>query len=206
MITALVLFGLTLISWLLLTFFVAKPGPEKEIIIGKENKNPKAVIVYDPDPIYNLDEKVCRSFAQGLSERGWMTKIITVASASKIEDEYFDLYVFCANTYNWAPDKAIKDYIKNLHKLRGKKVVAFTLGSGSTKRAQRILERLLIEKEAELIESKSLWLVKPNDQSQKEQSNVKLAEIIAKNVATSVVQKLKNQDKNSETKINIYEN
>lgn len=192
MMDILVVLGLTLIVWIVLTVIVGKKGPEKFAIVGAVSSDQKALIVYDPDPIYNLDEKVSKSFAEGLSEKGWGSKVVTVAAAKNFEKEFFDLYVFCANTYNWAPDKAIRDHIKNIDYLQGKHVVAITLGSGSTKRSQRLLEELIKQKEATLIDSRTFWLMKPNTESKTKRSNSKIAVEMANNFGREIAERISN--------------
>ncbi|WP_025664911.1 flavodoxin family protein [Aquimarina megaterium] len=192
MMNILVVLGLTLIVWIVLTVIVGKKGPEKFAIVGAVSSDQKALIVYDPDPIYNLDEKVSKSFAEGLSEKGWGSKVVTVAAAKNFEKEFFDLYVFCANTYNWPPDKAIRDHIKNIDYLQGKHVVAITLGSGSTKRSQRLLEELIKQKKATLIDSRTFWLMKPNTESKTKRSNSKIAVEMANNFGREIAERISN--------------
>ncbi len=187
----LVILGSTLIVWIVLTVVVGKKGPEKVAVIGMPNAGHKALIVYDPDPIYNLDEKISKSFAEGLSEKGWVSKVVTVAAAKNFEKEFFDLYVFCANTYNWAPDRAIRNHIKNNDYLQGEHVVAITLGSGSTKRSQRLLEDLIKQKDAILIDSRTFWLMKPNTESKTKRSNSKIAVEKANNFGKEVAERIK---------------
>jgi hypothetical protein len=152
-----------------------KKGPEITMNIGQSISNKKALILYDPDAFYNLDAQISKSFAQGLAKKGWVSKIVTISSAKNSEDEQFDLYVFCANTYNWSPGGALSNYIKKHGQLKGKNVIAITLGSGSTKRSKRILETLIKQKEAKLIDSKVFWLLRPNDELKMNESNVKVA-------------------------------
>lgn len=178
--------------WTILTLFVEKKGPEITINIGQSKSNQKALILYDPDPFYNLDEQISKSFAQGLEEKGWASKIVSIASAKNLEDEQFDLYVFCANTYNWSPDWALSNYIKKHRQLKGKNVVAITLGSGSTKRSKRILEALIKQKEANLIDSKVFWLMRPNDEMKMNESNIKVAVEMANNFGKQVAQSFEN--------------
>lgn len=162
--------------WLLLSLIAEKKNTEKNlVIIGQNLNNQKAVIVYDPDPFYNLDAQISKSFAQGLAKNGWTSKVVNVTTAENLSDEQFDLYVFCANTYNWAPDWALSNLIKNHQGLKGKNVVAITLGSGATKRSKRVLEALINQKEATLVDSKVFWLLRPNDESRLKESNVQVA-------------------------------
>lgn len=192
MTTVWIIAGLMGAIWIALTVFVDQKGPEKVATIGDMGASYKALIIYDPDPIYNLDEKICRSFAEGLAPKDWNSKIVTVTAANGIEAETFDLYVICANTYNWSPDKAIRNYIKGVDYLKGKRVVAITLGSGSTKRSQRILEDLLQEKQALLVDSRSFWLMKPNDPSHSKSSNIKVAVEMANTFGKEIAENIKN--------------
>ena len=83
--------------------------------------------------------------------------------------------MFCANTYNFHPDWAVTDFIKEQVELEGKPVVAITVGSGSTETSQKALEDLIINMKGNLVDSHSLWLFKPNDESRTKESNIKVS-------------------------------
>ena len=101
---------------------------------------------------------------------------VTVASAEAAAEtaarQPIDLYVFCANTYNFRPDWAVSKFIRKQVDLAGKSVVAITLGSGTTGASQNVLETLIRDKKARLLDSRSLWLLRPNDESRMQESNV----------------------------------
>ena len=175
--TGLVLLGIFAV-WTALTFWVEYSGIEKVVFEGKDDASKKALIVYNPDPIYKLDEQVCISFAKGLSAHDFRVKIATVEGAKKDTVPY-DLYVFCANTYNWAPDWLIKNYIQGHSDLSQQNVVAITLGSGSTSRPKRILEEAINSKGANLLDSRTYWLLRPNDEERMEEKNVEVAKDLA---------------------------
>src|SRR3954468_11385952 len=101
------------IAWTALTLFVETAGTTRNETFGKADAVRKALIVYDPDPFYNLDQRVCSGFEKGLEGNGWFIQVMSVAAAKKIDPSRFDLYVFCANTYNWSPDWAVSSYIKH---------------------------------------------------------------------------------------------
>ena len=170
--------GITLsavvLIWVCLTWWVERVGPEKRWEIGSVAGSTDVLIVYDPDPIYNLDEQVCWSFGKALADHGAHVNVMTVAAAQNLKQTTFGLYVFCANTYNWRPDRAVSNFIRE-QTLKNKPVIAITVGSGSTESSQKILESLIKEKEADLWASRSLWLMRPNDESRMEESNVQVA-------------------------------
>ncbi|NET31068.1 MAG: hypothetical protein F6K19_03590 [Cyanothece sp. SIO1E1] len=170
--------AILLSCWVILTLWAQINGPNFIERLETESGAPQALVIYDPDPIYNLDEQVSRAYAQGLHEEGWQVIIASVNAARTLAGK-FDHYAFCANTYNWAPDLSICNFIENRKDLYQKPVVAITLGSGSTARAQRILEQKILKQQAELIHSVSYWLMRPNDESRLDESNVEVAKDMA---------------------------
>ena len=165
-----------LIGWLLLTIYVERKGPAKAWAFGIPESTRKALIVFDPDPFYNLDEQICASFARALSENNFQVDVQTVAMAEKVTTKSYDLIVYCANTYNWSPDWAITGFIKS-HSVahKEKPIVAITLGAGSTKASQKNFERAISESGGSVLSSYSLWLWRPNDETKLKEPNVDVA-------------------------------
>lgn len=166
--------AIIVITWTIATYYVEQEGPALKIEYGNSFHQKKAILIFDPDPIYNLDEQVCKSIAKALEEEMWKATVVSVAALSNVVLVDYDLFIFCANTYNWSPDRAIKNLVDKEDFFLGKKVAALTVGSGSTKRAHRVFESLINTKDCDLIDSKELWLMRPNDDNSTEK-NVKIA-------------------------------
>lgn len=186
--------GLTLllisIGWTALTFWAESKGPVRITKFGNNSNGHHALVVYDPDPFYNLDEQVCEAFGKTLGENGWNVTVATVAALNKQPSDSVDLYVLCANTYNWSPDWSVSSFIKN--KLPDKKdVVAITLGAGTTDRSKRILESLIKDKGGKLIDSRTFWLWRPNDESS--ESNSTVATNLTKAWANEIAHRIKSE-------------
>ena len=140
-----------------------------------ESVNRSVLIVFDPDPIYNLDEQVCKTLGKVFAENNYHAVVASVAAAEGFTSLDFDTYVFCANTYNWKPDYQISYFIREVAPIENKNVIAVTLGSGSTEDSKQLLEKIIHDRDAVLIDSKNYWLLRPNDESQMEESNVEVA-------------------------------
>jgi hypothetical protein len=177
------------ISWTALTLWVEQEGAAKDVELGNSENGKTALIVYDPDPFYNLDQQVCEAFGQSLADNGWKVHVATVAAAKKLQTLPVNLYVFCANTYNWSPDWAIRDFIKSNTLINEKNVVAITLGAGTTGRSQRLLESYIKSKNGNLIASKSFYLWRPNDEVLTQESNVAFAINLTKQWADEIAKK-----------------
>jgi hypothetical protein len=184
--------GIILAVWTFLTLYVERKGPPKEWSVGGAQNNHRALIIFDPDPFYNLDEKVCLSFARALAENNVLVTIMTVAAAEESTDKSYDLYVYCANTYNWRPDRAVVKFVKsNRESHKGKPVVAITLGAGSTGTSQKVFEKIIVENGGVIQSSHSLWLWKPNDDTNTKEPNVAVAVAMAYEWGTKTGHQLK---------------
>jgi hypothetical protein len=166
---------LILVIWTALTFIAEAESKIYTSEFGRKESVLKVLIVYDPDPFYNLDQQVCESFAKSIAANGWFAKVASVAATKQLDASAYNLYVFCANTYNWSPDWAVTDYLKKNVVIKHKNVVAITLGAGSTGSSKTAFENLIKKAGANLIGSQTYWLWKPNDESQPATSNVKVA-------------------------------
>ena len=160
--------------WVLLTLWVQRTVVDKLWELGNVTTDPSALIVFNPDPIYNLDEQICLAFGQALVKHKFRVQVTTVEAAMNLKGQP-DLFVLCANTYNWRPDRSISNFIRSYPSLVKQDVIAITLGSGSTEASQQKFERLIKERGGNLIGSKSFWLMKPNDETRMEESNVAVA-------------------------------
>ena len=161
-----------LLAWVILTVIAQLRGEARVWKYNNDNNNKKALIVYNPDIFYNFDEQVCKAFAEEIKHM--QVTVATVAAVDTMSECNYDFYLFCANTYNWRPDKPTTDFIENCS-LRDKPVVAITLGSGSTEASQKHLEKIIRDKGARLIASRSFWLMRPNDESRTKEKNVAVA-------------------------------
>lgn len=188
-------FIIILLLWLALTVFVQFKGTgDKKVFQGVESSYINALIIYNPDPIYNFDLQVCENFAKGLLENKIDATIITIKhNPLKIRD--YDLIVFCANTYNFAPDWGIQEVIKNQN-LKNKYVANISLGAGATANSEKKLNNLVLEKGAILLGSHSFWLSKPNDLNIKDKNNIEIAKDHAKKWATDISNELFNLESN----------
>ena len=187
--TILILF---IIVWATITVYVEKTGPEKQWTLeGSDTRT--ALIVYDPDPFYNLDEQVCLAFGKSLADNGITVTIATVAAAQSLKKRAYHVVVYCANTYNWRPDWAITNYVEAYPPTKNNTpVVAITLGAGSTQSSKQRFERTIKKSGGVLIASYTLWLWRPNDETKNQPSNVDVAVAMAHKWGTEVAKRVQN--------------
>jgi hypothetical protein len=171
--------AIILVSWTVLTLWVERSGPSSHWNFEGRDRAKRVLIVFDPDPIYNLDEQVCLAVGKALWEADVAATVVTVAATDSLDLKAFDGFVLCANTYNWAPDWAVVGFIKSTEAISGKPVMAITVGSGSTQQSQQKLEKLVREKGGVVLRSQALWLMRPNDENRLKDNNVDVAVSLA---------------------------
>jgi hypothetical protein len=115
---------------------------------------------------------------------------VTIAMFATVKDTKttdYQLYVFCANNYNWEPDWALCRDIEKQMTIAGKEVIAITVGTGSTNYSQKVFKKLIKRTKANLLGSKSFWLWKPNEESRTKESNLKVAVEISKAWVSKII-------------------
>lgn len=171
--------------WIGATLYVQYFGTSQKTVFQTDDISyVNALIIYNPDPIYDFDLQICKRFAKGLLTNNIESSIITAHHAPLNLRDY-DLIVFCANTYNFAPDWGIQKVIKN-QDLKNKYVANICLGAGSTALAEKKLNKLVRDKEALLLGSHSFWLAKPNGESIADKSNIEIAKDHAEKWASDI--------------------
>lgn len=183
--------GGILLFWVILTIITQYIGRADTFEVEENAQALRAALIYNPDPYYNLDEQVCNSFGEGLQEAGIAYAVVPTQNFNTNVE--FDLYLFCANTYNWAPDWGIQQLIRQLD-LTNKPVAAITVGAGSTQAAKRKLERLLNKQSAQLLGSETYWLLRPNDEHRPDEDNVFVAMDLAKSFGEKIGEQIKPND------------
>jgi len=196
------LIGFLLFLWLLATFYAQLSGEQETVILPVSKSDMSAIVIYNPDPFYNLDEQVCMSLGKGLQREGIEATVMTTKNLYNLTKKY-DLYIFCANTYNYAPDWLVSRAIKKMN-LSNENTVAITLGAGSTDRAQRKVEDLLVKANARILGSKAIWWWKTNDERRRSESNILVANQMAEGFGVVMARKLRESLSNKRNKRNEY--
>lgn len=162
------------IFWLLLTLWVQYFGKQEKVNILSKNATHSALIVYSPDPIYDLDKQVAKSIANGLASKHFNVNIRTNKRVENALTDY-DLVVLISNTYNWEPDWGISRFVKYNQWPDSLNVAAITLGSGSTKKSHEIFTNRVKATGSNLLSDSNWWLLRPNDDNRTNEKNVDVA-------------------------------
>jgi hypothetical protein len=181
--------GAIALFWTGMTIWVQLDGPEFSVTYGDQNKEQKAIVIFDPDPIYNLDQQICVAAAEVLSNRGWLVEVKSVRSFKNDPKHEYDLAVYCANTYNWSPDRSVCGLIDD-QSINTLNVAAITLGAGTTAGAHNKIKNCLTNTGHNILAETEIWLMRPNDETDHSKDNIIAAKEKAKTLANEIVSKL----------------
>ena len=114
---------------------------------------------------------------------GFQVDRATLTSATLARPEGYALVAVVTNTYYWTPDLPTLRYLRRAH-LQGIAVVGLVAGAGSTGHSQRVLERALLRAGATVLQTRSFWLWRPNDESRPNEPNRQVALDLARQLGT----------------------
>lgn len=150
--------------WLAMTAYVEREPAPSVRELGDRQGSHRAVVIYAPDPFYDLDRQVAEAVAGTLAPRGWETLAMSTSAAERLVPTLdYDLLVVVANTYNLAPDRNTRRLLGGLACAQGQPAVLLTLGAGTTARARSILEHYAARAGLDVLASVELWSWAPNE-------------------------------------------
>lgn len=153
-------------------------------------KKAKALILYHPSRDAHFTDDLTIAIANGLKSKGLSVERSTLNSRTDNSPREYALIVIVTNTYYWTPDLPTLWYLKWAN-LKGTNVLAITAGAGSTDRAKHLLEDAIQSSGANLIASRSFWLLRPNDETRLREPNRAVALEQATHLAHDISTKLK---------------
>jgi hypothetical protein len=139
----------------------------REVASGISTLNPEstagaALVVYHPGRS-DFQRRVFARLAEGLASRGWRVETTTASPQAPANVTSYDLLVVGGPTYNFAPSRPIRRYLKRAGDLDGLPTVTVTTGLGAGERASAILQDLVRRGNGTLVQALLLYKMRPND-------------------------------------------
>ena len=78
-----------LLLWIIIALMVETEGPYRKTEIGRQTSTNKVLIVYDPDPFYNLDQQLCESLGNVLANNNFNVTIASVAAVNQLNTDVY---------------------------------------------------------------------------------------------------------------------
>lgn len=175
---AIIITVLLLVSLAAVTLFVEAEGPYKTENLGGQG-HLKALILFHPGRDARFGDDLSLALADGLKTAGFKVQRSTLTRDTPQAPKDFALIAVVSNTYWWAPDLPTQRYLAGA-RLEGIPVIGLIGGAGATERSQRVLEQALSATGAKVIQARSFWLFRPNDEARQKEPNRRVALDMAK--------------------------
>ena len=133
-----------------------------------------ALVLYHPSRDAGFSDDLSLALAHGLAEAGLTVHRSTVTRQTPTRPDAYALIAVVSNTYYWTPDLPTLRFLRRAQ-LQGMSTLGLIGGAGSTARAERLLAEGLDGTGGDLIETRSFWLLRPNDESRLDEPNRKVA-------------------------------
>ena len=175
--------GLLLLVGLAVVSLIVEMEADYTVETVAESGTAKALVLFHPSRDARFSDDLAMAFAEGLKIAGFAVRRATLTRATPGDAEGYALIGVVTNTYYWAPDLPTLRYLDRA-RLQGVPAVGLVGGAGSTARSQRMLEEALRQAGAKVIETRSFWLWRPNDESRMKEPNREVALQLARQLGT----------------------
>ena len=149
----------------------------------------KALVLFHPSRDARFSDDLSLAFAQGLQAGGMGVDRATLTQHAPASAQGYALVAVVSNTYYWTPDLPTLRYLGRA-RLDGVPAVGLIGGAGATGRSQRLLDEALRGSGAKVLQTRSFWLLRPNDETRMNEPNRAVALDIARRWGTETAQTL----------------
>jgi hypothetical protein len=174
-------------AWILSYWWLNKEVAGEVEVRNPEGDTGSALVVYHPGP-GTFHRQVVDSFVEGLVAGGWRVEVATASTQAPTELDNYALLALGSPTYWFTPSVPVRRYLRRLGDLGGLPAVTITTGLGAGGRSSKVLQRYVRDAHGSLVESLTLYRMRPNDDDNYVDAtqNMALAVEMAKQAAASL--------------------
>jgi hypothetical protein len=139
----------------------------------------RALVLYHPSRDAHFSDDLSRALCDGLKEAGLSVDRATVTRLTPGEPRGYALIAVVSNTYYWTPDIPTLRYLRRA-RFETIPVIGLIGGAGATSRSQRMLDAALRRTGGQVLETRSFWILRPNDEARLHEPNRQVAMELAR--------------------------
>jgi len=161
-----------------ITVYVEVPSDYKLEVLSTDGQA-KALVLYHPSRDAHFSDELSLAVADGLKAAGLSVDRATLNGDTPASPQGYALVAVVSNTFWFTPDLPTLRYLART-RMEGQPVIGLIGGAGSTDRSQRMLDDALRQAEAKVIQTRSFWISRPNDEKRMSEPNRQVALDMAK--------------------------
>jgi hypothetical protein len=166
---ALVLVLVLLAGWIGISVIVELDGAYIHEELGGGSRG-RALVLFHPSRDAHFSDDISMALVEGFKAAGLTVERATLTRETPAHPAGYAIIGVVSNTYYWTPDLPTLRYLERA-RLDGVQVIGVIGGAGSTGRSQRLLDEALRRTGATVLQTRSFWLWRPNDESRIDQPN-----------------------------------
>jgi hypothetical protein len=161
-----------------ITVMVELEGAYQQESLGGEGPA-KALVLFHPSRDARFSDELSLALSDGLKEAGFSVERATLTQDTPGAPKEYALIAVVSNTYWWTPDLPTLHYLARA-RLDGIAAIGLIGGAGATGRSRQMLDDALRQTGAKVIQTRSFWLFRPNDETRMSEDNRAVARELAK--------------------------
>lgn len=134
----------------------------------------QALVLYHPSRDAHFSDDISLAVSEGLQSAGFSVDRATITGETPATPHDYALITVVSNTYYWTPDLPTLRYLGRA-RLDAIPVVGIIGGAGTTGRSERLLHEALARTGADVLQTQSYWIFRPNDESRMDEPNREVA-------------------------------
>ena len=134
----------------------------------------RALVLYHPSRDAHFSDDLSLALARGLAAAGFAVDRATFNSQTPPHPDQYAVIGIVSNTYFWTPDRPTLNYLERA-RLQGVAAIGIMGGAGATGRSERVLREAIAATGATVLQTRSFWLLRPNDESRMDDPNRQVA-------------------------------
>jgi flavorubredoxin len=151
------------------TIYVERQADYQHEVLSQGGKA-RALVLFHPSRDAHFSDDLSTALAEGLTGAGFSVDRESLTRATPPQPEDYALIAVVSNTYWWTPDRPTLQYLQRA-RFDGRYAIGVIGGAGATGRSQRMLDLALRATGAKVLQTRSFWLMRPNDETRMKGSN-----------------------------------
>jgi hypothetical protein len=171
--------GLILLAALAIVTAIVEAEADYKHEVLSSGGNATALVLFHPSRDAHFSDELSLALADGLQAAGYSVHRATLTRDTPNAPKGYALVAVVCNTYWWSPDLPTQRYLARA-RLDDIPTIGLIGGAGATGRSEQMLKDALQQTRAKVLQTRSLWTMRPNDEARSSEPNRQVAMQLAK--------------------------
>jgi hypothetical protein len=177
--------GLILLTVLAIATAIVEFEADYRLEVLSSGGSATALVLFHPSRDAHFSDELSLALAEGLQSAGFSVHRATLTKDTPNAPKGYALVAVVCNTYWWSPDLPTQHYLARA-RLDDIPTIGLIGGAGATGRSEQMLKAALQQARAKVLQTRSFWTMRPNDEARSGEPNRQVAMQLAKQLGIDV--------------------